>query len=861
MPIDVPNECLTRLGQQDAVNLVYEIIYADAAASNIPPSAISFSTEISAKDGGMDGKVCDAPEKSVAGTIKKGTTCYQIKSGKRFFRQEVEKTLRPNGKDLSQEIRRCLDGNNTLVFVLTGIDTPAHNKEKVIRECLPPEYEESSIEVWNQTRLRTFLKRHPRLALRVLGIGDELFSTYQDWARQPDMRNTAVLGPDQEAFNEELRQRLKNASMEHIRVTGDPGIGKTRLVLEALKPADLADSCLYVDNPRKFLDSGLFRHLISEDDKSYVILVVDECSESEMVEIWNRVERYSSRIKLVTIYNEPGERMGGMVPLSAPPLGDEQITQILGSYGVPPHLVGAWCEECRPSPRAAHIIGKNLRDNPDDVLQQPGTVRVWDRYIASNDKLDGTEFNVRKVILCWISLFKKFGYGAPYSREGKIIAKMLEEKEGIPEGEFTRKINDLRQMRMLQGSFILYITPKVLHAWLWREWGRKYAGMEPFSLDDMAERSESDIACRNVMEWYLETPRYGEGAPDASHAAKDLFRPGGFADRNALLDTDRGASLFYMASKADPTGAVDYLDRHIKSKGRNRPIISSTGRRQAAMVLADAAMDQRLFQRSARMLLWLAGTEDGRAYGDAGRMFVSLFPPASGPVARTEMPPSGRVPLIAEALGSDRAKCRLLGIQACKAALQTRDFIRSVGEDEVWRRSTPWMPKYRSEYTDYYLSVMGIVREYLGRLGELERTQLAEAALARTRKLLAFPELRDELLSILDVMHSMGYADSESIIKTISDCLAYGRDGMAKELQEKMERLHDKVTGNDYGALLRRYVAMNIQSNHLTENETRQKAITTLARQSLDMEILGPELDWLVTNKAVHGYEFGCALG
>lgn len=860
MLINVPNERLSDLTKERAVDLIEELVHIDASESGIPLDIISFSSEIDTPDGGIDGKVDGSDKKSKMGTIKKGITCYQIKSGgQRPSPSTIKKILRANnGKGpLKPGIKSCFDKDGTLVMVFTGVDTPAQSIDKVCShpEKYIPEYKNARLKIWTQAHLRQFLKPHPRLSLQILGIDDKLFCPYQEWASQEYMRNEIFLGTAQRNFINTLQQKLPTRSTKHIRVIGEPGIGKTRLVLETLR-AQFSDSCLYIDNPRIFLESKLFRYITTKKDKSLTILVVDECEEAKMVEIWNRV-KHIPQISLITIYNESGYRMRDMINIEVPPLEDRQIKEILKSY-IPSDYADIWYKECRPSPRAAHIIGDNLKHNTGDVLQPPSDVRVWDRYIASQTEMDSPEFKERKKILLWLSLFKNLGERESYPDEYKIIEKILKDKVGILPATLSQTIAKLKRTKILQGSSMLYITPKVLHVWLRRQWDKEYdKGL--FPLDEITNMAKTDMACSNVLEWYMDTFKYADYTSDMGNITNDFFKPDGFVDRHALLDSHKGADLFYSASKADPEKAVDYLYRHVTSK--DGLLEFNVGQRQAVMVLSDAVMDRRLFEKSARMLLLLAAGESRQSISDADRLFVNLFLPAPGSVGWTAMPPSGRLPLIREALDSDISECRLLGIRACETALHTQYFIKNIDDDEAWQRTKPWMPKFRSEYTEYYAGVLHIIRERLEYLEGPERSKLAEVVLSRTWNMLAIPEMHDTVLSLLDMIYSKQYVRNESLIKTITDCIAYGRDGMPAYLRKNLEQLRDKVTGSSYSALLERYVSMNIPSDHLDESNLHQKTIEKLAEQSLELKRLESELGWLVTDKAVYGHWFGRALG
>lgn len=857
MEISFTNEDLSRLNQLEAVELVRDLVQADADESGIPLNTISIPSSTNAPDGGIDGRVDTADKNSNQGTIKKGLTCYQIKSGDYRIDQLGIKELFGAKDNLKPEVKNCLK-NGTLIIVLTGQDLPIEGEKKKIYEYLGWK---PAIEIWAQSTLIGYLKHYPKLCLQILKIQDGSFCYYDDWAGQEDMHYDLVLGKAQDDFISSLGQQLlSETSAEHIRVTGAHGIGKTRLVLEALRPTELSRLCIYVCNPNKFIKSSFFKYLTVRGDRVRAILVVDECSEEYMEDIWLQINKHGNRIKMITLYDRK-PRLGrhGMKILEVPPLEDEHIKRILESYVGPQYQAGIWYAECKSSPRAAHIIGENLSSNPDDILRQPGA-SGWNRYIAYRSSIIDEVFARRKAVLLWIGRLRWFGYGSTYAGERKIMEDKIKDQEGIEKGVFAKTVKELVDMGILLGSNILHIEPNALHAWLWREWYEEYGELEPFPLDAMWEMAKSDDAYKNVLEWHVDMWQYDE-EDSPHHAVKDVFSHDGFADRQSLLDSYFGADVLYKMSKASPRDAVKYLEHYVEALGIAGLQQFRVGRRQAAMILVDAAGCSSLFKRAAQVLLLLAGTghqEDD----DADNMFARLFLPAAGPVGWTETPLAKRVPLLKEALASEITSCRLVGIKACEAALRTRHFIKDIVDDEAWQRGMIWMPKDRMEYVEYYHEVLDAVRARLKYLNEEERSHLAKVVLSRTRDLLKAPELHNTILVLLREMHDEQYTDSEIIIETISDCLAYGRDNMPKDLRHRLSQLHDGIVGDSYHGSMRRHVAMNVFSDFQIPNDIRQETITNLAKRSFnDSQALNQELVWLVTDEATHGYEFGYALG
>ena len=398
MRVNITNDDLSKLDQREAVDLVRELVQADADESNIPPNIVSIPSAINAPDGGIDGKVDGAAKDSKQGTIKKGLTCYQIKSGDYRIDQRGIKKLFGDKDNLKPEIENCLK-NGTLVIVLTGQDLPTDAEKERICKYLGWK---PSIEIWAQSTLIGHLKRYPKLCLLILKIQDDSFCHYDDWAGQRDMCREMVPAPKQDEFIVDLRRRLQSETpAEHIRVTGEHGIGKTRLVLEALRPEEMSRLCIYTCDPGRFMESEFFKYLAVPGDRIKVILVVDECPDDSMDNIWRQVSRHGNRIKMVTIYDRPSPPRHHMTSLSVPVLDDMQIKQILESYVDPPYKADVWYSECDSSPHAAHIIGENLRSNPDDILRQ-SDAGGWDRFIAYRNSTTSEAFERRKTVLLWI---------------------------------------------------------------------------------------------------------------------------------------------------------------------------------------------------------------------------------------------------------------------------------------------------------------------------------------------------------------------------------------------------------------------------------------------------------------------------
>jgi len=123
-----------------------------------------------------------------------------------------------------------------------------------------------------------FLEQYPSLSLRANGRDHYHFQTHGSWSLNDDMQKDFEAGSEQleviSALNEQLRS---NDAAVHVRVGGEPGIGKTKLVLEATSADDLRPLVLYCYKPELLVDSELLNEILREDNHFSIVLVVDEC--------------------------------------------------------------------------------------------------------------------------------------------------------------------------------------------------------------------------------------------------------------------------------------------------------------------------------------------------------------------------------------------------------------------------------------------------------------------------------------------------------------------------------------------------------------------------------------------------------
>ena len=870
----VTNKDFDQLNERKAVEFFQQLLWAEARRICIGLSQINVSSRINAPDGGVDATVdADLP---AAGSdiIKPGRTCYQIKSGKAFkpwqksvIRKELFGSGTPARQTLGEGIRACLDAGGTYVLVCTGIDLvdsehrdALNHLNEYLKGC---GYQSPRVEVWSQNHLISFLQRFPSLSLQVNLRGLLNFQTHGSWAQDASMHLPFVSGQVQEAAIAKIQSELRHAEdTVHVRVWGEPGIGKTRLVLEATRADDLAPLVVYC-TAAQFRDSELMREILIEGSHFSVIVVIDECDPDGRSYIWDKLKHRGPRLKVVTIYNDHEEEASGITYAYTEPLDEEQIRDII-QQSAPISNVEAdrWVELCSGSPRVAHVIAENLRSHPEDVLKPPGEVNIWERYVAGSDQPASQEVEERRLVLQHLALFKRFGFERSGADEARAIAKKVEmENPQITWARFQRIVDTLRKRKILQGEFTLYITPKALHIKLWTEWWEIYGRL--FNLEEFTQGLKSEL-----VEWFYEMFQYAAESEAASRIVTNLLGPDGPFQDDAYLKTRLGSRFFSALTEADPKAALRCLMRTLGTWDKETLLQFTGGRRDIIWALEKIAVWRDLFADAARLLLTLGEAENEGWSNNASGVFAGLFSPARGRVAPTEASPEERFPILKEAFESGSKERRALALKACDVALESRRFSRMAGPEYQGLRKEPelWTPKTYDELWDAYRRVWQLLSDQLTCLPQDEREEVAAILLGHAGRLGGIPDLDNAAVGTVRTIAQEKYLGKKQVIEAISKTLFYAGKSMLPETQQRWEQLREELVGSDFPSMMQRYVGMDLLVDRFDEDRNHvdqaQPQLEKLADQVVENpSLLEPELHWLVTEEAKNGLRFGYELG
>ena len=107
------------------------------------------------------------------------------------------------------------------------------------------------IHVWRRHQIAEIVNGFAGLALVIKGSQGTRLRSVDAWSRLDEMSVPFIPGPEQSEILKRLQEALRNETdRTPISVLGEPGIGKTRLVLEAVRTEpDLSALTVYAEEP------------------------------------------------------------------------------------------------------------------------------------------------------------------------------------------------------------------------------------------------------------------------------------------------------------------------------------------------------------------------------------------------------------------------------------------------------------------------------------------------------------------------------------------------------------------------------------------------------------------------------------
>ena len=548
---------------------------------------------------------------------------------------------------------------------------------------------EDRVHFWDAETVALWVNQHSAVAIWLKELAEPgsvgPFSSWAHWyersehAQSPWIEDERLL-----PLRAQLLERIKRPG-GILRVLGNAGIGKSRLVLEAFKestfsPLPLSDLVLYADcregSPASIYD--VLRNLIQVDTRA--IIVVDGCPADEHLRLARMVSKAGSRLSLVTIDSaediSPGDGADRFVVRYAP----QSVTD--------------------------GILDRDLPGIPSEDRQRlllfargfPGiAISVALAWARSTPVAHATE----------ASFVDAFISGTTAPEPELLRGSMLLAAFGlVREDASNSQIDEVASRGEITSGELRGVIARLLRRGVLRRRGGILA-VEPRPI-------AMNLAERQWLAWGPETwceVLGGDGDPELKvNAARQLrwlnttdvartvvahvCQPGGPYDGQSGLLRAGHTAVFYHLADVDALACAERIQRSLAAVEDLRDVTDEV-RRNLVDALARISFSPGAFDEGADLLLRLAVAENEAGItNNATGQFAALFPVILG---ETAAPGPSRLALLREAAQTTDQRQRGVVIRALIEGIRTSHFSRFLGAESHGARPAmdSWYPMNR----------------------------------------------------------------------------------------------------------------------------------------------------------------------
>jgi hypothetical protein len=238
---------IARLNNHAFRKVINTLLTVEANENHVPLLDVELNTRDTDPDAGIDARI-RWPSSPPHDFLPAGTTALQYKSGK-LTSADLTKELGEKG------VRQTLRGGGSY-RLLVAHDYPSATRDKRKKElaqlCKKKHLPASRCQILYGDQVARWVSRFLSVVLLPeLGKVFPAFATVERWRQNPIFQNTYHADPSREELIKIIRRFVSTSADENIlRVEGPAGVGKTRLLLEALAVPEIADNIVYAPDNR-----------------------------------------------------------------------------------------------------------------------------------------------------------------------------------------------------------------------------------------------------------------------------------------------------------------------------------------------------------------------------------------------------------------------------------------------------------------------------------------------------------------------------------------------------------------------------------------------------------------------------------
>ena len=751
-PFDVTGEHIATLTERMLPQLLRRLLHAEAQTYSLPADGIHVASSISTPDGGEDGYFKWEDNRDRTPFLPGRSNQFQLKSAQIAPSAAGADVLAKTGavKDM---VRSALEAGGCYIMLCAHKYTRKLivKREDRIREALRNagmKIDDSQIQFRDADQIAAWTNSHPSVAVWVKElIQPGSVGPFHSWSHWADRAEHYYSPWVEDERLSALRARLyEQITRPHgiVRVVGLSGVGKSRLVLEALNSNEeggnsLRDIVAYVYESE--VDSKAIYSVVQTwaDMGQRVVVIVDCCPSTSHKVLTGLILRPDSRLSLVTIDNEIPESLDETMfkvdeaPASVIKAVINRVVPILPSQ-----------DKRRLEHFSKGFPGIAIRVRKAWTKNIP-VARATDKNFVDAFVLGREEYE-HDLIIKSAMLLATFGLVEAGGNSEKPLEEIASRGRGLTAADFRFAVQRLvgRGVAHRRGRFVIVqprpvamnLTERQWREWNLDEWDEVLAGGVSSNLRVLAAKQLALLNTTDV----------------SKKVVTHVCRSGGLFDGFEWICQSGHAEVLSALAEIDSKAVVLQIKRSLTNVGNLSEIRDNT-RRQLVWALEKITFCPDTFEDGARLLLRFAVAENEDIDNNATGQFKALFPMVAG---NTAADGSARLSILDEAADTDDPTQRLIVVGALIAGVKTNRFSRFVGAETHGARPAleDWRPATREEATDYIEGCVKRLAQFANQVDEFGVA--ARAGLGRhLRSLISFG-LIDTVESVVNQISSVG---------------------------------------------------------------------------------------------------------
>ncbi len=723
LPLEVTGDHIALLTERTFPVLLRRLLSAEAQAHGLPEYGIHVAGSIMTPDGGEDGRITWTEGPRRTSFLPSRFCQFQVKAGQVAPARAARELVSRHGR-VKPMVRSALEAGGNYIMLCAHPYTQQliDRREMSIHSALRKagiEFDEGQVDFRDADQIAAWVNRYPSVAVWVkqrtqAGMAGP-YRSWTHWASRAKHDSSPWVQDERLARLREPIRDLASEAGRTARVVGPSGIGKSRLVLEAMGPSDgderlgysLADLVLYADESDvgHLVVIGAVETLVSSRQRA--VVVVDRCPPETHATLVGMVQRQEGLVSLITIDEEiPADARSRTIVemtdretvINVPEAPSSVTEAIISSVcpGLPSEDFRRLAHFSRGFPQIAHLVAQTwTRSRP---LAHATEEHLVESFVVGRRSHD------RELLIGSARLLAAFRLVRVDHPDGDQLAEVSARGRNLSASDLREGFNQLidRAVVRRRGRYVaLQPRPIALHLaerkwrdWSPDEWVSILGGDGSPDLKVGAAKQLAFLNTTEVAQQVVEHVCHGGGPFDG---IEGIVMPSHTAVLSALAEIDTSLVAVQLGRSL----------RHFPDLAMVRGDV----RRHLVLALEKIAFHPESFDEGARLLLRLALAENEVCGNNATGQFVKLFPMILG---NTAADGAARLLLLKEVGRSDDQALRKIVVDALVNASATHHFSRLVGSETHGSRPTlsSWYPATKSEVLAYIQGCMDLLVEF-----------------------------------------------------------------------------------------------------------------------------------------------------